>query len=134
MHQRSCLCLSLTPVWQRVAKAKTISTIPDMSRENKQNISESKTQGSAQFLIPDIGLLNAVYLLALRALISSIALGGEGSSDRLRKEQVLKLSERLEQILGDVPSESTERKNEKGEVCFTLTQWISSCTNIYFSF
>ena len=56
---------------------------------------------------------------ALHALLNSLDpdnAGKDGSGGKLNSDQVRKISDKLGEILGDVPQDASTKRNEKGQV------------------
>jgi hypothetical protein len=55
----------------------------------------------------------------LRSLVSTLAPGESASAEIASKEDVSKLSDKLNQLFGDVdpPADAVVQRDEKGEVC-----------------
>ena len=62
-----------------------------------------------------------INCLALQALVSSLSPEGSSEPRKLSGEEVNSLTERIGNILGDVPVGDGERRNEKGEVRCTVS-------------
>lgn len=79
-----------------------------------KNLSDSRAEGmctrSVIIGFPDSNT-------ALQALVTSLA-PGESSSTKIPSKEVLKLSDKLKELLGDADgSQRAVQRNERGEVC-----------------
>ena len=56
--------------------------------------------------------------IALQALLSSLGQSSSQNGSKLPADQVKKLSEKLEELMGNVgPADLSQPRNERGEVC-----------------